>query len=99
MTETTETAAPPFNDNYAAPIVYFDVAAAHGIMNGAIQIEVVSRILVPLEGAGVRLEWMTTGRLRCSPSAAQSLITSLQQSLEMLNAPQQPTAVSTSKLN
>ncbi len=58
-----------FRDSGTAPIVYFDAVSAHGVLNGAIQIELVSRILVPLADGGVRLEFLTSGRLRCSPAA------------------------------
>jgi hypothetical protein len=81
--------SPVFRDSYSAPIIYFDGAATHGIVHGMVQVEVVSRILAPLEDGGVRTEILTTGRLRCSPVAAKSLIDSLQKCLDMLSMPQE----------
>jgi hypothetical protein len=98
-TETTDNISPGFRDNYTAPIVYFDGSATHGVVNGTIQIEVISRILIPLEDGGVKVEFLTTGRLRCSSAAAKSLIESLQKCLEMIDLPQPKPAVGTGTLN
>ena len=94
MTETTGGGAirqqqPIFRDRSDAPIVYFDVAVANGVMNGAVQIELAGRNLIPTADGGVRLEMATTGRLRCSPTAAQTLIAALQNSLQMLEQAQE----------
>jgi hypothetical protein len=88
-----------FRDSTTAPFVYFDVAATHGVVNGAVQIELVSRILVPLEDGGVQMEFLTTGRLRCSPVAAKGLQDSIQKALEMLSLPQQEQAAAKGTLN
>lgn len=91
---------PPYEDLATAPVVYFDVVGANGIMNGAVQIELAQRILVPVAGSNdVTIKFATSGRLRCSPTAAKLLIDSLGAALEMLDkAQQQPTAAG-SKLN
>jgi hypothetical protein len=83
---------PPFRDRSDAPIVYFDLIAANGIMNGAVQIELAGRNLIPTVNGGVRVELVTTGRLRCSPAAAQNLILALQGSLKMLDQAQEGAA-------
>jgi hypothetical protein len=65
-----DTVTTPYEDCSTAPFVYFDIVPTHGIMNGAIQIELASRILAPGDGAVV-IKFLTSGRLRCSPSAAR----------------------------
>jgi len=80
--------SPGFRDNCSAPIIYFDGAATHGVLNGAIEVELVTRILIPLANGGVRPEMVITGRLRCSPVAAQSLQDSITKALAMLSLPQ-----------
>lgn len=80
--------SPGFRDSDVAPFVYFDTSSAHGVIAGAIQIELVSRILVPLANGGVRIEYLTSGRLRCSPTAIKALRNSIDKALEMLTQPQ-----------
>lgn len=66
-------------------------------MNGAIQIEMASRVLVPKDGA-VAIKFMGTCHLRCSPTAAGYLRDALIAALQMLEKPQDsPTAAN--KLN
>jgi hypothetical protein len=62
-----------YDDVSTAPYVYFDKVGAHGVMNGAVQMELASRILVPLSDGGVEIRFATSGRLRCSPAAAAQL--------------------------
>lgn len=90
--------SPGFRDSDAAPFVYFDTSSAHGTIAGAIQIELVSRILVPLANGGVRIEFLTSGRLRCSPAAVQALRDSIDKALAMLTQPQTGPAVGTGTL-
>ena len=52
----------PYEDNGLAPLVYFDISAAHGVMNGAIQIELASRILVPGQADAVDMRFRATGQ-------------------------------------
>ncbi|WP_141934000.1 hypothetical protein [Bradyrhizobium sp. UNPA324] len=92
-----DAASPPYEDVFTAPIVYFDIVPTHGIMNGAIQIELASRILVP-SGDGVLVKFMTSGRVRCSPVAARFLRDALDAALKMLDQPQDAPAAA-SKLN
>jgi hypothetical protein len=89
----------PYKDTGGlAPFVYFDIVAAHGTMNGAVQIELAARILVATQDGGVNPEFMCSGRIRCSPTAAMHLRNAIDLSLKMLEEPeQQPTAAS--KLN
>jgi hypothetical protein len=98
MSQTEPSSVPPYEDVSSAPTVYFDVVACNGIMNGTIQIELAQRILTPSQDGGVGIKFATSGRLRCSPAAAQQLIVSLQNSLKMLEQPQQESAAA-SKLN
>ncbi len=71
MTEPAENNELPVYENVdTAPFVYFDISPAHGIMGGAIQIELASRILNAVSDGSVEIKFITTGRLRCSPTAA-----------------------------
>ncbi len=71
----------------AAPLIYFDIVAAYGAMNGAVEIELATRILVPKAGA-TEVKFISTGRLRCSPTAATGLRKALDAALKMLEQPQ-----------
>lgn len=92
-------AHPQIRDPDTAPFIYFDGVSTHGIMNGAVQIEVVSRILRPLEDGGVSVEFITTGRLRCAPDAARHLRGAIDKSLDMLSNPQQGQQAARTTLN
>jgi hypothetical protein len=82
-----------------APFVYFDIIGAHGIMNGAIQIELASRILIAKPDGGVEIKFISSGRLRCSPTGATNLRAAIDGALKMLEQPQQSPAATASKLN
>jgi hypothetical protein len=84
----TNNAPPPYEDSSAAPFVYFDIVPTHGVMNGAIQIELASRVLTPADGL-VAIKFLATGRLRCSPAAAKQLRDAIDVSLKMLELPQE----------
>jgi len=101
MSETTTgaPAAPAYQERFDAPVVYFDFVAANGIMNGAIEIELAHRVLTPGAGTDVKIHLTTSGRLRCSPTAARGLIEGLQQALKMLEQPQAPASATATKLN
>ncbi len=81
-----------------APFVYFDISPAHGIMGGAIQIELASRILNADPDGSVEIKFITTGRLRCSPTAAMNLRNAIDAALRMMEQPHQAPAA-TAKLN
>lgn len=87
-------ALPPMRRDASPNIVYFDIAPAFGIMGGAIQIELASRILHP-DGAKVMIEFVTNGHLRCSPAAAVDLRNAIDKALAMLEGPPDPTATGT----
>lgn len=89
LDEPSTAVRPTFRDNYAAPVVYFDGSVAFGTCAGAIQIELVSRILVPRAAGGVDTEMLVTGRLRCTPLAAKSLQDSIERALEILSTSDQ----------
>jgi hypothetical protein len=99
--ETTETPKlPDYSDTGGiAPFIYFDIVAAHGTMNGAIQIELASRILVATQDGGVTPKFISTGRIRCSPTAINQLRNAIDLSLKMLEQPQDAPAAAASKLN
>jgi hypothetical protein len=97
--ETTEAPAIIYDDTGGtAPFVYFDIIAAHWTMNGAIQIELASRILVATPDGGIIPKFISSGRLRCSPLAATNLRNSIDLALKMLEQPQ-PNPVAASQLN
>jgi len=90
---------PPYEDSHSAPFVYFDIVAAHGTMNGAIQIELASRILVPDPRGRVEIRFRSTGHIRCTPIAAAQLRDSLAAAIKMLEQPQQQSAQAGTTLN
>ena len=83
----------------AAPLVYFDIVGAYGIMHGTVEIELATRILVPAPNGLTDVKFLSSGRLRCSPTAAANLRNALDAALKMLEAPQQPDPVAASKMN
>lgn len=90
---------PSYEDNGTAPVMYFDVVAAHGVMNGTVQIELGTRVLVPKNGTNeVQVKFTACGRLRCNPTAALALRNSIDAALKMLEQPEQKPAAAT-KLN
>lgn len=89
---------PPYIDAGTAEFVYFDVAPTFGVMNGAIQIELASRILIPGPEAP-ESRFLMTGRLRCSPAAAGNLRDAINSALEQLEQLQQGQVATGSKLN
>lgn len=107
MTDAPAAPIPPFRNSYTAPFIYFDYAPAHGVMGGAIEVELTARTLVPdFTGGPATAEIVPTARLRCSPFAASALMEALRQALEMFNQLQQqatgetpPSGQATSKLH
>src|ERR1700680_901722 len=92
MTEPTEKNELIMYENVnTAPFVYFDLTPTHGILGGAIQIEVAARMLNAVPDGGVEIKFITTGRLRCSPTAALNLRNAIDASLKMLEQQQQET--------
>ncbi len=84
---------PPYQSIPDAPLIYFDLVAAQGVLNGVVQVELARRHLVPeTDGVGVSIEVATCARLRCSPHAALQLRAALDSALAMLQQPQEPQA-------
>ena len=98
ITEPTENNELIIENVDTAPIISFDMAPAHGIMGGQVQIELACRILNALSDGSVEIKFITSGRLRCSPVAALSLRNAIDAALKMLEQPQQAPAA-TAKLN
>ena len=82
-----------------APLVYFDIVGAYGTMHGAIEIELATRILVPKPNGATEVRFLSSGRLRCSATAATNLRNGLDAALKMLEQSQQPDPVAASKMN
>ena len=82
-----------------APLVYFDIVGAYGTMHGAIEIELATRILVPKPDGTTEVRFLSSGRLRCSPTAATNLRDGLDAALKMLEQSQHPDPVAASKMN
>ena len=95
---TDKSDVPVYENVDTAPFVYFDIAPSHGIMGGAIQIELAARILNPKPDGTVEVKFVTTGRLRCSPIAAANLRNAIDAALTMLGQPQQ-SHVAAAKMN
>ncbi|MDI1267000.1 MAG: hypothetical protein PS018_27425 [bacterium] len=84
----------------AAPLVYFDIVGAYGVMNGAVEIELATRILVPKTDGSTEVKFLSSSRLRCSANAAINLRNGLDAALKMLEQPQaNPVAIAAGKLN
>ena len=83
----------------AAPLIYFDIIGAYGTMNGSIELELATRILVPKPDGTTEVRFLSTGRLRCSPAAAVNLRNGLDAALKMLEQSQQPNPVAVSRMN
>ena len=81
-----------------APLVYFDIVAAYGVMHGAVEVELATRALVPKADGATEVKFLSSGRLRCSPTAAANLRNALDAALKMLEQPQ-PNAVATTTMN
>src|SRR5258708_3558067 len=81
-----------------APLVYFDIVAAYGAMHGAVEVELATRILVPKTDGATEVKFLSSGRLRCSPTAAANLRNALDAALKMLEQPQ-ANAVATTTMN
>jgi hypothetical protein len=74
-----------------APLIYFDGVSCFGHHNGAIQIELAANLLLPV-GAGVRVDVIQTGHIRCTPAAAIALREALDKALAMMQQGQQQPA-------
>lgn len=84
----------------AAPLVYFDIVGAYGTMNGSIELELATRILVPKVDGATEVKFISSGRLRCTANAAANLRNGLDAALKMLEQPEaKTTAIAASKLN
>ena len=84
----------------AAPLVYFDIVGAYGTMNGSVEIELATRILIPKTDGSTEVKFISSGRLRCSQNAAINLRNGLDAALKMLEQPQPNMAVvAAGKLN
>ena len=84
----------------AAPLVYFDIVGAYGTMNGSIEIELATRILVPKPDGSTEVKFISSGRLRCTQNAATNLRNALDSALKMLEQPQGgAAAIAAGKLN
>jgi len=81
-----------------APLVYFDIVGAYGTMNGIVELELATRILVPTANGATEVKFLSSGRLRCSTNAATQLRNTLDAALKMLEQPQAD-PVAASKMN
>jgi hypothetical protein len=84
----------------AAPLVYFDIVGAYGTMNGSIEVELATRILVPKPDGSTGVKFISSGRIRCTANAAANLRNGLDAALKMLEQPQaNMAAIAAGKLN
>ena len=83
-----------------APLVYFDIVGAYGTMNGSIEVELATRILIPRQDGTTEVKFLASGRLRCTANAATNLSNGLDAALKMLEQPDANlAAIAASKLN
>jgi hypothetical protein len=68
--------------NERAPFIYCDGVSAFGTQNGAIQIELAARTMVPARD-GIANEFVATAHLRCSPAAAAAIKDAIEKALAM----------------
>jgi len=69
-------------------------------MNGSIEIELATRILVPKSDGSTEVKFISSGRLRCTQNAATNLRNGLDAALKMLEQPQGgAAAIAAGKLN
>jgi hypothetical protein len=69
-------------------------------MNGSVEVELATRILVPKPDGSTEVKFISSGRLRCSANAAVNLRNGLDAALKMLEQPQGSTAtIAAAKLN
>jgi hypothetical protein len=78
-------------NNAGAAFVYFDHVPVYGIHHGIVQVELVSRTIVPAAQTTTRSELVCSGHLRCGPDAARELINALGKALAALSGPNEPT--------
>lgn len=98
MTDSSP-AVPEYENVAGAPIIYFDIVAANGLIGGTIELELAIRNLIPTQDGRVTVKFATAARLRFSPIAATALKAAVDNSMSMLQQnPQQPVA-SPGKLN
>ena len=92
--QSTKPPAPPLiyeDTGAAAPLVYFDIVGAYGTMNGSIELELATRILVPKTDGTTEVKFISSGRLRCTANAAANLRNGLDAALKMLEQPEAKT--------
>ena len=99
MTDPAEKGELIYENADTAPIIYFDIAPAHGVIGGAVQIEVAARILYAVSDGSVETKFISSGRLRCSPTAAMNLRTAIDASLRMILEQPQQTPAATATMN
>jgi len=80
----------PYRNSHTAPFIYFDLAPTSGVMAGAVEIELVTRTLIPTNDSTPGAEYLVTGRIRCSPAAAVSLRDAINNALRLLQQAQEP---------
>jgi len=56
-------------------------------MNGSIEVELATRILIPRPDGATDVKFLASGRLRCTPNAATNLRNALDAALKMLEQP------------
>jgi len=83
----------------AAPVIYFDIVGAYGTMHGAVEIELATRILVPRTNGATEVKFLTSGRLRCSATAAANLRAGLDAALKMLEPRPPEPVIEASRMN
>lgn len=102
-TDHDEAAFIPYRNVPTAPFIYFDFAAAYGVVNGVIEIELTARCLIPDPSERLpTTEIVPVARLRCSVTAMASLQETTTKLTELLKRAQQQGALSisaTGKMN
>lgn len=74
---------PMLKNAATAPLVYFDAAPVRGSFNGNVEVELTTRYMQPKADGGVAVDMVCVAHLRCTPQAADLLIESLQNALQI----------------
>ena len=68
-------------------------------LHGVVEIELAARIIIATPDGGVEIKFVPTGRLRCSPAAAEGLRQSIEIAIKMAQQVQPQAPAAGSRLN
>jgi len=99
MTEPAEKGELIYENVDTAPIVYFDIAPAHGVIGGAVQIELAVRILNAVSDGSVETSSSRADGFDVVPLLPWNLRNAVDASLRMILEQPQQAPAATAKMN